>query len=454
MMPSRAGPAVLLAVLAGCLSDPAPASGRDGGPADAGGGGDGGGAACQPVGAGVNFPPEEGSYTFYPARVADLNCDGKDDLVLLARADDAPSEAGQGVYILFGRAAGFGQVYDARVVTGALEPHAVVLRQLGGDERLDALVYAARDDDGDPADNESVHLAAYEGGPGGFTARGQRQLTTVDALPTPYFQDSSAAFLEPADLDGDDAVNLVLSSGTTLSLLELAPWGSPDPVAEESAVEDLGWFGGPLRVYPRPGGSGDDLVVCNLYDVRQCRHKAASLGLTCSAEASVNDVLPGGIAPYGVFTDLSGDGVPDVIGGSGVDDSVGLVGARMGPSEATVLTWAVDGQSTPRPPVDRVAWSVVANFDGGAAPELVVLDNGQADERSTEIVVYSDLRLSGDTITAAGATRCHTFAEPVATPDFLVDGDFDGDGRRDLVAFDFDGSFVVLDLAADTAPCP
>jgi hypothetical protein len=398
---------------------------------------------------------------YWPAWVGDLNCDHVDDLILLARNLDPLQQDWQGVYLLLGRAVQFGDGYDAFLPTGELRPHAILVEDLGGDGRLDLLLYTALDEGGDPVETESAHLIAFTGRPElEFEREGERAVPEV--LEPPFFgvDHNSFAFLAGADLDADSDRDLILSSGSWVVLFELASWGAEDPVA--TAVDfDLGftWFGPQIGIYPRGDGSGDDVVFANQYSAVSCRHDTGRFGLTCRPRILVPDSAgTSGIYQHDVFFDLDADGVPDVVGAGGVvtpepTGSVGAGGFLVDAQGGEALEWSAGGSARLDPTVQRVSWSKVDQYRDGPAPDLIILDNGSPEARPNRLIAYPDLVVGDGTIGTEAPLRCHEFAAADGDLRSLVEGDFDGDGRRELRALTVDGYPLAVDPSAPFEEC-
>jgi serine/threonine-protein kinase len=237
---------------------------------------------CELPAATVSFPPA-GDILVWPGAAVDLDCDGRDELILLVRADGI-DEPRQGVYILV---SGTGQAVC--VPTGPNDPHGILVENLGGSAHQDLLVLGAKDTDADPRVNEVSRLLAFQGGPGlTFTAVGAIDL--AGNTPEVGAGEYSAVWLETLNLDGDGARDLMFTLPRGLYVAELAPWGMPAildgaPVSIDGGVV---WSGGHMVAFPSPNQAGyDDLVVSNRYEIQYFRNPADGSRWTAPMDAQI-----------------------------------------------------------------------------------------------------------------------------------------------------------------------
>ena len=392
---------------------------------------------CELPGATVAFPPP-GDLLVVPGAAVDLDCDGRDELILLVRADgiDQPR---QGVYVIV-TATG-----DAVfLATGADRPHAVLVEDLGGDAHLDLLVLAGRDTDGDPRVNELARLLAFEGQAGlGFTPIGAIDLPGNAPAPAGDF---STLWVTSLDLDGDAARDLMIALPRTLLVAELAAWG--DAAILDGAPAQVGgltWSGGQMVAFPSPGQPGfDDLVLNNRLEVHYFRNPGDGSRWTGSQDAQPIP-FQGGFLDTRVFVHMDTDGIPEAVGASKFTQ-----GAQGGMARITntgkglhLLADSLDDE------VENVTDTLAAALDPGTPPDLAVLDKRAAEAR---LVVRPDLGRFGSDLTT-GPARTYVFQGIL--PDTLIDGDFVPGGGREIVALSYAGARQCLVISATSITlCP
>lgn len=433
----------------GCLSVPGPADGPrdaavDAGPsADGGDGGDGdgggdGGVACtaRPPGTPSVFAPTPAGLR--PGAVADLNCDGRDDLLLLNIPRTSQS---QGVYVMLGRPQGVGSVHDGFLPTGSAEPYHVMASDFTADGRLDLLVLAGEDSGGTP-DNDRAVLFAFEAsgaGPASFTARGRVELTPAgfpNFAPSYYLP----CHLARAQLDDDPALELVITDYdgiVTAEVTSFAPLALADvrevpvPVA---AIGGANWNA--LQVQPIPSRLApgrQDLIVQTQWVTIILANGSGGLALVGSSFVPSTADSPGfGGGMY--FLNLDGGDMPDVFGVGG--DGAGAVLLESG--QATRVDWRFLASSSLGLPDRKVDWSGVGPLGGDARADLVLLDRDEMAGGPARLLLLTDLGvvLSPPSV-GAQAALSRSFAAPQPLrPDTVIVGDFDGVPPAEVVAID------------------
>ncbi len=203
------------------------------------------------VGGGLPLPISDGGLNIGTPRVAHLNCNDLDDLLLPNLVDGAA-----GIYVLLGRKHGFG-VYDAYVDTAGVLPYAVTAVDLVGDGHADLLVYGAN---GGPNSGAYYYVSLLEAtGPTTFK---KPQLLQVgpygNAPPAP-----ARWFAEVGNLRGSaDDLYLIVGNGAAMYVAQL----KRSEFANLSAatlvhLEDLNMnvHGASLAFTTSSGGADEDL---------------------------------------------------------------------------------------------------------------------------------------------------------------------------------------------------
>ncbi len=445
----------VLMLVAGCLADPEPhaprdasvdaADAADGAAGDAGDGGSRG--WCGQTGATPTALPRlTFPYRYLNGVVTDLNCDQKDDVILLAISDGA----GQGIHVTLGplerilRSRGF-------VSTGTTRPYAAELAELSGDSYPDLVVVGAERTMGDAGliTNQVVKLLLFEGTATlGFRAAGS--VTLPSLAPALEYPQNSRMFMALLDLDGDAQRDVVVWSGdpyvtSNTVQLELSPWGA-SPVARDVRIvpPEGSQHGGPIRAWrsrdPGVTKAHDSIFIASTSGVLLYDNDGAGL------------LNPGTIAPTAratataqPFFDLDRDGQVDIIGAdmnvdTGITSIVGFTAMGLWPPVFHRMQ-----SSVPVPSPPGGAATVVADFEGDGQPELVLLDNYQDVGPYTLRVLYD---LSPGAELTASTLRSVTFASGWQ-PDQLLIGDFDGSGRPEVWTLDQGGLARGYDILQD-----
>lgn len=398
--------AVVALVLGGCLSRPT------GLPGD---GGVDGPRAGQP------WPPAGVVAGGTLAR--DVDGDGHPDLLITSA---------QGVYVLAG-GPGFGAQYHAFVPT-AVAPLAVELADVGGTAAPELVVLGVG---GTTAGRVEIHPGlgglAFDGGlgldvpgihPGTGSYRGVWLVDTDgDGRRNAVIADESHAFVaQPAQLTAQ-AVG-------EAALIHIAGPNSGDFIAVES-------------VLTRPSGTGPQLVVVDAGTARMGGAGADRYDTTRGGAVSCGD------APDTVAAgDLDGDGAPELV--------VGYSGFIYGASLAAA-------QALSHPGLDAgcaasCRWKAIRlaelDRDPGARTDAVILRwLGPASTAlaNSDLLAVRNLRVSGALLTSSGTEPRIALSGLMAGVEV---GDFDGDGRAEIVVVAPDGGLRCYRLG-DTAldPC-
>jgi hypothetical protein len=322
-------------------------------------------------------------------------CPGCSDLVV--------ADAGTGeVTISFGQ--GDGTFTAPLVMALGARPVSVAIGDCDGDGDLDLFAPTSRR-------GIAVYLnQQQDGSPRVFELAASSPLQIADRITLVVARDADGQVL---DIDNDGALDLVaLQRGKTAVVLH-----------SDGACA----FGGPQLAYGRRkkvGGlavgdfdsDGDPDLIVN----------ERKLG----AVIMVNNELGGGFVQGELYTlggkptsltsaDLTGDGIPDVIGTYAKNEldpntlGVGVLRANAGTGLENATAYGAGGA--------KPAAAVVGNFDGTGDVDVVVVN-----QRDSTLAF-----LSGEGNGVLGAPL--TSATPGMKPSALSSGDFNGDGRVDVV---------------------
>lgn len=418
MIPSRIVRGLWITAIAaatGCLSEPSV-------PADAGSGSmdaatdasapDAGPPACVGTGAvgpGLDFPPGDVGFQVRlgPARVADLNCDGLDDLIV-ANVPPASSES-WGVFVLLGRGSGVGTKYDAFVPTGVAIPRALHVGDVVGDGQADIAVYGH-------GTGLGAWLIVFEGETAADFADDRYLMPELAAEAAP--EHGEGAVLAIGDVSGDGVADVVTGTQNDLWLGVVQQWRTDQNVSTTSAEALPGPDSGTWR-----GLSGATVLAPGTVLARDTGGTTVFVdGIPTRVMLAADDHL---------FTAVWDDAT---VFGTGVDH-LSAIALPAGPARA-LPGFAVGGDGL----ADGIA---VAQLDGDAAPDVVVLDARTG--TASRVVVARNVRPSGAEL-AVSQTMVGILADAALVPTGVVTGDFDGDGVPDLVVYDEAGAFECLNL--------
>ena len=328
-----------------------------------------------------SFTPQYVLNSFLIVAQGDLNGDGRADLVI---TDDNLT------YLLLGDGSGS---FVAKNTPGATSP--AIVADVNGDGKADLL---------------------YSSGP--YVVLGNGDGTLGKA--TLYGENGSCLF---RDIDGDghlDAVCGNLPQGIAILHGNIdGSFGSPLPL---SVTRPLPSFVAPLSFSDMNGDGIADLVGL------------AADGLTVLLGTGPMAFAPAvqypasvgnqGLTPTGFVIDMNGDGVPDFV--------------EPGPRSVLIDYGKKDGTFTSKPLIQSghtIGAATVADFNGDGTPDVVT-------EGNTGLQVPS---VNGDSLLLQIGNGDGTFSAPTALPHgdasfaasgatFLAHGDFNGDGKQDLLA--------------------
>jgi hypothetical protein len=438
---------------AGCLSDPTPAVGDLAGEVDSAAALDAQGDAeaadlAAPDADGsapTELPPVQVTRAFPPPAatlptrirevlVADLNGDGLDDLLLPNLPED-PAQLG--VFVILGRAEGFGATYDAYVPTKA-RPDGLSLAQVGGDGRADLLTVGAS------GGKSWLQAHLYTGAAGEIFASSplSRELTSAGFVPDGgvFPSDLRPVLLRVSDYTGDGVADVVAADLYNAVLVTPSAWTTPG--VAQAAVG--GVFG---------GGSGWDAIV-GLYQVKSAKDDEYLLVQEQFGRLNYFAVDAGGLASTPTIVSLAGnqkgvaaadvdaDGVDDVVGFNGFDLSVVFVRP---PGGEQLFFAPAQELGAPDEQLDDV---VAKDLDKNGAVDVVLLDSAESvGAARSRVLLVRDLYVDGPVVRSPNSVTSVELAFGFH-PRQLAVGDFDGDGDVEVLAFDDDGTWACLDYRA------
>jgi uncharacterized protein (TIGR03437 family) len=310
--------------------------------------------------------------------VADVNGDGIPDIL---SATSFPHSAA--LQVLIGNGGSSFQSPVSYPIASSLSLRSLVLADLNGDRKLDAVVSGSR--------KLSIFLGNGDG-----TFQAERTLPA----------DSNSPAVAIADLNGDGKPDLAFTAGLAVEVA----LGVGDGTFGALTSYPIGW-GDSLAIADMNGDGSLDIVTSGFSILFGDGHGGFP------KRADYWQEVTGGI----ILADFDGDGKPDIIVGSGT------AGALTGPS-ITVLFGSGSGTFA-GPPITLVSGvpsinaydysQVVTDFNGDGIPDLVVQEPGQ----------LNVLTGIGD-----GTFRPTFHYVPASgSPSFIAAADFNHDGRPDVV---------------------
>ena len=364
----------------------------------------------------------------YSVIAANVNGDGKPDLIVANLQDDTASVL---LNTTVPGAATLGFAAPPSFGTGT-HPYAFTTADVNGDGKPDLIVA----NEGDAIANVSVLLNT--------TAPGAA--TPSFAARWSFLAGTNPYWVTAVDVNGDGKPDLVVAnygeSAVSVLLNNTAPGASTPSFAVQQTFQT---GSGPVSVAATDvNGDGKlDLVVADFFD----NEISVLLNTTAPGAATPTfagqQILAAGSEPRSVIAaDVNGDGKPDLIAANDGDSTVSVLLNATAPG-ATALIFA--------------AQQTFATGNAGSAPfSLVAVDvNGDgksdliaANYASNAVSVLLNTTMPG-AMTAGFATQ-HAFATGIA-PKSVVTADVDGDGKPDLIAANA-GATTVSVLLNTTAP--
>ena len=333
--------------------------------------------------------------------VADLNDDGKQDLVFTARKSlSGSANAGPVVAVELGNGDGtFGVPTEYLVANG----DSVAIGDMDGDGNLDIVV--------------SGLTVLFGDGKGSFPRRSD------------YWQDGSGSIML-TDLDGDGKPDIVVGDGIPSALTGYgfsAMFNRGGGKFSGAPVTSIpGWYGGDFQTHSIAavdfnGDGVPDVAVQDGSSLAVLTGDGKG-GFTTSAP----DLLGDGVEVYAITAaDFNGDGRPDLA--AAVCASAGCqLAVFLGQGDGSFKT-ATSTASLPASPLGQMAMAA-ADFNGDGNQDLAVLTNRVVATGEDAVLVFLGDGHGG-------------FSAPISTtvgpqPVSLGVGDFNGDGVPDLVVVD------------------
>ncbi|MCE9579203.1 MAG: hypothetical protein K8W52_39130 [Deltaproteobacteria bacterium] len=389
--------ALLLLVTAGCLARP---EGRH-----------------QPAAIGA-WPPAGVDVDIVAARVLDQDGDGVSDLVLASAAPTAPA-----IYVLLGTRSGIGAGYHAQLTT-SLPPLALAVGDVSGDAVPDLVTLEQAQSGGRVEAFATTDLVS-------FAAPWRVETAILSTVSRDH------ASIDIVDLDGDG--NPDFAFGDELRAVIGRTHDTSEAGFNATAFTELP----PLSVnFTQPASAfmasasdgGRNLIVVSANATATYAHTRADETFELHQLEHV---------PFTSHTrcDLDGDGTLDVIGGFG--------------------DWATD---RPWPDARTVNYDQDPGFGGYGTSLATACDELDGDpahlvelaklwtpqDGVQQVEVLPDLALT-ETPLALSTNRAAVLVKPIPGPlaDVMVEGDFDGDGERELLVVARDGSLTCLHVGVD-----
>lgn len=365
-------------------------------------------------------PPVE--YNLYPGNatrvvIADVNRDGKPDLVVAIHGDPTMATDGS-VTVLLGNGDGTFQLsgsYDS----GGWDTMGLAVGDVNGDGIPDVVVANGTGAGGGGSGNVAVLLGVGSGTFSPFVA-----YPVGDILPT------SVAI---GDINGDGKPDLVVGSQTTADVL----LGNGDGTFQTAVIYSSGGVGATAAIADVNGDGKPDIELvnrCTTVTNNLCVDYGSAGVLSGNGDGTFKPVVtypPGGKSPYGIaVADVNGDGYPDLLTANIVSLSTvesGSVGVLLGNGDGTFqpaipyLTGGTNGSQV-----------AVADVNGDGKPDLVTF----AENPQALIVMLGN----GNGTFQAGVQ----FDVGEFIPVGLGVGDVNGDGKPDAVVANYDYFVSVL----------
>lgn len=352
------------------------------------------------------------SQPFYTLTLADVNGDGKLDLVAVFVSRILSSETG-GVWVFLGNGDGTFQAGKSELLVfrgGLLPASSIAAGDLNGDGKAD-LVFGAP--------NQAPFTIALGNGDGTFNPQ-----TLQVALPAAFFGGMVSAAI--ADLNGDGKADLVmssnadLSSGTNVAVALGKGDGTFPSIVLYPVLNSYDGFPTAAVAVGDVNGDGIPDIVTSSGSILFGDGKGGFPTRKDYASSAIGSVM---------LADFDGDGITDIIVGNGNADF--LSGTALLANQAateisnpsmTVL-FGKGGGAFVGAPVSAIGGGetlAAADFDGDGFPDLAMTTVGTA--------VTTILKGNGN----GGFLPGVTLSTPGTVPLRVVTADFNRDGKPDL----------------------
>lgn len=441
-MTAAARSVVLAVVASGCLGDPSPpgadmddAAVRDAAILDAalsdGAALDGPEADALPPG-GASFPPGDITVNLIASAVADIDGDGRDDLLL---ANDTGDDATRGVFVLLGGTDRQLDRYHAYLEVGDAIPVAVTAADLNGDDAVEVIVF------GRIADTVTGRLLVFPGAGGGaFGAPMTRD--TPHAL---YTDEYRLATVTTGAFAGNDNLDIAIGSNSAVAVLTVDAWdalfGTNSFTLIEFTDENPNHI---LGVAPAgTSATRDDLVIAQVGWVTLVDNG----GDGAFDGARHTNPLPITALSGATIAQLDDTGAADVLGNGLV------VGERVG----AVLVDSAGGAAYRGELTDVLYYDAmrVLALDADPRPDVVVLTRGPLRFRLHLNLAFDAAPEPDALVFTTTRPDFDPELEGVADAVSFQVGQFDGDAPLELYAHTATGAAVCVEvLAAGLVACP
>jgi hypothetical protein len=423
--------AVLALLVSGCLANPAPRA-SDAGLPDA-----------TPI-ATFPFPPGDKPIHIVSGGLADLNGDGKDDVLLAsAFADDQVTE-GHGIYVLLGSTQGFGKTHAGFLSTFASAiapmPMAVAAADIRGSSAIDVLALS-RLPEADP-ELARTFLVLFENLGGLSFAAPLFKETGQRGAGAPEWNRHNAVLC--SDFDGDTSTDIVFATEAQVHTSEIPrdePRGFEEMLPEIVLRNEVTYFSfiGEVMLLPaKEPALPPDLIVAdtNLYAYHND-------GTTWSfSNVMSREINPAVTFSFATLGNLIGDEEPEVVGGW--IRSLGVVSPRPDP--------APEWRFAELPPADTEGNFDdvrVADFDPSTPlnHDAVLLDDDTGDTgRQGSVNVLSNVYVDAEGfLRTPGSELRYTLPTGYRVAVFLI-GDFNGDKTPEVFLMDRKGTALCLSV--------
>ncbi|MDO8431069.1 MAG: FG-GAP-like repeat-containing protein [Candidatus Binatus sp.] len=360
-----------------------------------------------------------------PVSAADVNGDGKPDLIVANSGDNTVSVM---LNTTLPGAATAGFAAQQTFATGA-NPHSVTTADVNGDGKLDLIVASSGD--------ATVSVLLNTTAPGAATPSFAPQMAFATGSPS--------YSVTAADVNGDGKPDLIVANtgADTVSVLlnTTAPGATTPRFASQVAfAADTGPYS--VTAADINGDGKPDLIVANRFagNVSVLLNTTAPGAATPSFAAQVAFAPSIFNDPFSVAAaDVNGDGKPDLIVANYGSDSVAVLLNTTVPGAATP-TFGLQYFGTHAP-----VWVMTADFNDDGRPDLIV-----ANLLDDTVSMLLNTTAPGAS-TPSFATQ-KTFASGVG-PQSVAAADVNGDGKPDLIVANRFAATVSVMLNT-TAPIP
>jgi hypothetical protein len=354
---------------------------------------------------------DSGGYFGYSVAVADVNGDGKPDLLATIQCSSIPCSSDSRIGVLLGNGDGTFQTavtYDS----GGYVAESVVVRDVNGDGKPDLVV--------------AIQCVGYGncangGGVGVLLGNGDGTFQTA----VTYDSGGMAESVAVADVNGDGKPDLVVANycasgcqdgmNSTVGVL----LGNGDGTFQPIVIVYSGGYASPSVAVADVNGDGKPDIVVSVQCTSDCTIDPEGMVsvLLGNGDGTFQTAVPydsGGIYAYSVaVADVNGDGKLDLVVANGCANSNcssnGTVGVLLGNGDGTFQT-AV--------PYDSGGWEplsvVVADLNGDGEPDIVLANDWvSADNLSGTVGVIINTNASVTTTTLSSSLSPSSFGQAV-----------------------------------------